>query len=98
MIKVARSQRAGAGGQGEAGAGAGASGAMAVGAGFGAGFGFGLAATTGFLWAAGGAAPAGCNSTKTGFGTRRGACDSASAPGTREPSAGVTNRTGTVCG
>ena len=73
-----------AGGQGEAGAGVGnvgaGSGAIAVGAGRGAGF---------FFWAAGGVPPAGCNSTNTGFGTRRG-----SSP----PSGDVTARTGTVCG
>src|SRR4051812_13481946 len=79
-----------AGGQGEAGAGAGeegCSGAMAVGAGRGAALGF-FFAGAGFL--ATGPAPAGRNSTKTGFGTRRWPSGS--------PSAEATTRTGTVCG
>src|SRR6478672_9616856 len=78
-----------AGGQGEAGAGAGeagCSGAMAVGAGRGAVLGF-FFAGAGFL--ATGPAPAGRNSTKTGFGTRRWPSGS--------PSAEATTRTGTVC-
>ena len=79
------------GGQGEAGAGAGdgaCSGAMAVGPGRGAGRGF-FFAGAGFLATAAG--PAGCNSTKTGFGTRRAVSGSL-------PSAEATTRTGTVCG
>ena len=81
-----------AGGHGEAGAGAGegaGSGAMAVGAVRGAGLGFFLTGA-GFLAPGGGAA--GCNSTKTGFGTNRGV--SGSAPG----SPAATTFTGTVCG
>ena len=91
------SQRAGAGGQGEAGAGAGdgaCSGAMAVGAVRGAGLGFFFAGAG--LRAATGGDP-GCNSTKTGFGTRRGAVTSASLLGSRG-SVEATTRTGTVCG
>src|SRR4051812_875416 len=91
--RIARSAdllRQRAGGQGEAGAGAGdgaGSGAMAVGAGRGAARG-GFFFATGFFEPAG---PAGCNSTKTGFGTRRGASASL-------PSPAATTRTGTVCG
>ena len=91
------SQRTGAGGQGEAGAGAGegaCSGAMAVGAGRGAGFFLGGGAG---LRAATGGAEAGVNSTKTGFGTRRGAAGSPSALASRG-SFDATTRTGTVCG
>ena len=63
-------------------------GAMAVGAARGAAFGF-FFIGAGFLTAGGG--EPGCNSTNTGFGTRR-------APSASLPSAGATTRTGTVCG
>ena len=68
---------------------------MAVGAGRGAGFGF-FFAGAGLL--ATGAEPPGRISTKTGFGTRRGASDSASEAFGSRGSVEATTRTGTVCG
>jgi len=69
---------------------------MAVGDGLGAaGLGFCRTCADGLRAAGDGAA--GCNSTKTGFGTMRGAAGSPSVAGSR-PSDGTTALTGTVCG